>query len=116
MRWIRKTLAQGKSRKQTAWPYRLRNPAELPVGGMPRTSGNEDGEAGTFHAPACPGNHGNIGGRKHPPPTVPLIRHDDLLAYTERKAPCHHTVRQGSRAEEAAVSGGGIDRDHGEGL
>ena len=55
-------------------------PTELPGGGMPRTSGNEDGDAGTFYAPACPGHSGNFEVGKHPPPTVPPMRHDGPLA------------------------------------
>ena len=35
-------------------------PADLPVGGMPRTSGDDDGNAGTFSAPACPGDRGHF--------------------------------------------------------
>ena len=81
-------------------------PAELPGGGMPRTSGDEDGGGGTFYALACPGHRGHFGGGKHPPTTVPPMRHSGTLAYTERKAPCHRTVCQGIVAEEAAVSGG----------
>ena len=66
-------------------------PAELPGGGMPRKSGDEDRDAGTFYAPACPGNRGHFGGGKYPPPTVPPMRHSGSLAYTERKSPCHST-------------------------
>ena len=51
-----------------------RRPVELPGGGMPGTSGDEDGDAGTFYAPACPGHRGNFGGGKHPSPTVPPMR------------------------------------------
>ena len=91
-------------------------PAELPGGGMPRTSGDEDGDAGTFHALECPGHRGNFGGGKHPPPTVPPMQHSGPLAYTEHKSPCHCTVRQGSGVEDAAVSGGGIEGEHREGL
>ena len=36
-------------------------PAELPGGGMPRTIGNEDGSAGPFPIPECPGNRGHYG-------------------------------------------------------
>ena len=91
-------------------------PAELPDGGMPRTSGNKDGNAGKFYAPECPVHHGYLGERKHHPLRVSLMRNSDHLAYTEQKAPCHCTVRQGIRAEEAAVSGGGIEGDHREPL
>ena len=40
-------------------------PAELPGGGMLRTSSNEDVNAGKFYAPACPGHHVHfVGGKK----------------------------------------------------
>ena len=81
---------------------------------MTRTSGKKDSDAGTFYSPACPGHHGHFGLGKHPPPTVPPMRHACHLLYTEQKAPCHCTVRQGSRAEEKAVSGGVIEGEHGE--
>ena len=55
--------------------------AELPGGGMPRTSGDEDGDAGPFYAPACPGRCGNFGGGTPPTPTVPLMRHNGTLEY-----------------------------------
>ena len=42
-------------------------PAELPSGGMTRPSGDEDGDAGTFPTPACPGHRGHYGGGKTPP-------------------------------------------------
>ena len=80
---------------------------------MPRTSGNKGGNAGSFSTPAFPGHHGNFGGEKPPPPTVPPTRHAGPMAYTEQKAPCHRTVRYGSGAEEAAVSGGGVEGEHG---
>ena len=45
-------------------------PADLPGGGMPRTSGDKYGNAGQFSAPACPGHRGHFGGgiqyQKHP--------------------------------------------------
>ena len=91
-------------------------PVELPNGGMPRTSGNEDGNVRTFYAPACPGHCDDFGGGKYPPLTLPPMRHDITLEYTEWKAPCHHTVHHRSGSEEATVSGGGIEGDHGEGL
>ena len=46
-------------------------PAELPGGGMPRTISNEDGNAGPFSAPACPGHRGHFGGGKLPHPRFP---------------------------------------------
>ena len=71
-------------------------PVDLPGGGMPSTSGDKDGDVGKFYAPACPGHRVHFGGRKDPPPTSPPMQHADPLAFTERKAPCHHTVRQES--------------------
>ena len=79
---------------------------------MPRTSGDEDGDAGIFYAPACPGHRGHFGGGKPPPPTVPPMRHAGLLRYTECTAPCHRTVRQGYGSKDAAVSGGGSEGEH----
>ena len=38
-----------------------RRPAELPGGGMPRTSSDKDGDAGTFYALECPGHRGHFG-------------------------------------------------------
>ena len=55
-------------------------PAELPGGGMPRTSGDKDGDAGTFYAPACSGHRGHFGRGKPPPPTVPPMQHAGTLA------------------------------------
>ena len=89
-------------------------PVEMPDVGMPKTSGNKNSNAGTFYAPACPGYRGCFVGGKPPPPTVPSMQHNGTLAYTEWKSPCHCTVRQGSGAKEAAVSGGGIEEEHGE--
>ena len=83
-------------------------PVELPGGGMPRTSDDKDGDVDKFYAPACNGHRGHFGGGKPPPTTVPPMQYAGTLAYTEWKAPCHRTVCQGSGAEEAAVSGGGI--------
>ena len=90
-------------------------PAELPGEGMPGRIGDEDGDAGTFSAPACPGHPGHFVGWKPPPPTVPPMRHAGPLVYAERKVPCHRTVCQGGGAEEKAVSGVGIEGEHGEG-
>ena len=91
-------------------------PADLPGGEMPRTSGDEECNAGKFSAPACPVHCGHFGGGNPPPPTVTPMRYDGPLAYTEWKSPCHRTVRQRSGAKEAEVSGGGIEVEHGEGL
>ena len=83
---------------------------------MPGTSNDEDGDAGTFFAPASTGSCGNFGGGKPPPPTVPLMQHAGPLAYVEHKAPCHRTVCQGGEAEEKAVSGEGVKGELREGL
>ena len=74
-------------------------PTELTIGGMPRTSDHEDGDAVTFSALACPGHRGNFGGGNPPPPKVPPMRRAGELFYNEQKAPCHWTMCQGSGAE-----------------
>ena len=56
-------------------------PAELPGGGMPKTSGDKDSNAGNFSALECPGHRGHFGGCKPPPPMVPLMQHAVPLAY-----------------------------------
>ena len=81
-------------------------PVELLGGGMPRTSGDEDGNAVPFSALSFPGHRGHFGWGKPSPPTVPSMRYAGPLTYTERKVPFHRTVRQGSGAKWAAVSGG----------
>ena len=91
-------------------------PVELPGGGMPRLSGDEDGNVGPFSAPACTGHSGKFIGGKPPPPTVTLMRHAGPPPNTERKAPCHRTVREGRGAKEAAASRDGAEGEHGEGL
>ena len=80
---------------------------------MPRTSGNEGDNAGTFSAPACQGKRGYFVGGKPPPHTVPLMLHAGPLEYTERKAPYHCIERHGNGSKEAMVSGGGIEGEHG---
>ena len=92
------------------------SPTDLPGGGMPMPSGDEDGNSGPFPAPAWPIHCGHFGGGKPPPPTVPLMQHAGPPVYTKRKAPCHFTVRQGSGAKEAAASGGGAEGELREGL
>ena len=44
------------------------------------------------------------------------MQHAGPPAGTERQAPCHSSVRQGSGAEEAAASGGGSKGELGDGL
>ena len=48
---------------------------ELPSGGMPGTSGNEDNDAGQFSALSCSGHRGHFVGGKPPSPTVPPLQH-----------------------------------------
>ena len=86
-------------------------PAELPGGGMPGPSDNEDGNAGALPAPACPQHRGHSGGGKPPPPTVRPMRHYVPLTGPERQALFHNPVCQGSGAEDAASRRG---RDKGE--
>ena len=51
-------------------------PAELPGGGIPRTSGDKDFDAGTFLNRHCPGHRGHFGGGEPLSPTVPSMQHD----------------------------------------
>ena len=89
---------------------------ELTGRGLSGTSGNEDGDAGTFYSPACPGYCSHFGGGEPPPHMVPLMRHAGTLACSEREAPCHCPVRQGGGAEAKADGGGETAGDLGEGL
>ena len=63
-------------------------PAELPSGGITRSSGDEDVDAGSLPIPACPGHRGNYGGGKPPPSMVHPMRHAGPPEGTERQAPC----------------------------
>ena len=47
--------------------------AELPSGGMPGQSGDEEGDAGAIPAPACPRHRGHSIREEPPPPTVHLM-------------------------------------------
>ena len=67
-------------------------PAELPGGGMPGPSGNEDGNVGALLAPACLRHRGHSGGGKPTPTTVRPVRHAGTLAGPERQAPGHGPV------------------------
>ena len=78
--------------------------------------GDKDGDAVQFSALACPGHRGHFGRGKPPPPMVPPMQHDGTLACVERKEICYHTVRQGGRAGDKAVSGGIIEGELGEGI
>ena len=83
---------------------------------MSGPSNGDDGDAGALPAPTCPRHRGHSGGGKPPPPTVHPMRHAGPPAGTERQAPCHSAVRQGSGAEEAAARGGGAEGELGEGF
>ena len=90
--------------------------ADLPGGGMPGPSGNEDVNAGPFPIQAFPVHRGHSGGEKPPPPTMHLMRHAGPPAGTEQQLPCHSSVRQGNGAKESAASGGGDEGYLREGL
>ena len=91
-------------------------PADIHGGGMPRPSGNEDGDAGPFTTPECPGHHVHSGGGKHPSPTVPPMRHAGPLSGNEQKAHYHSSLHQGRREKDAAASEDESEGDLGEGL
>ena len=76
----------------------------MPCGGVPRESGNEDGNVGALRAPECPRHRGDAGGRKLSPPTVRLVRHAVTPEGAERAETGYRTMPQGSGA-----SGGGGD-------
>ena len=73
--------------------------ADMPRGGVPGESGDEDGNAGTLCAPACPRYCGDTGGRKLPPLTMRQVRHAGPPEGAERAAPGDRTVPQGSGKE-----------------
>ena len=91
-------------------------PTELSGGGMPRPSGDEDGNTGALPAPVCYRHHGYPGGKKTPPTTMRLMRHAGTPAGPEQQAPGHGSVCQGGGAEEATACGGGAEGDLGAGL
>ena len=59
-------------------------PTELPGGGMPGPSGDEDGNAGALTALSCPQHRGHSGGGKPSPPIVHLMRHSSPPTGAER--------------------------------
>ena len=67
-------------------------PAELPVGGMPRPGGDDDGNAGALPEPACLQHRGHYVGVKPHPPTVRPMQHAGPLAGTERQSHYHVPV------------------------
>ena len=74
-------------------------PVELPSGGMPRPSGDEDGDVGALPAPSCTRHCIHSGGGNYLPPTVHPMRHDGPPEVHEWQASCHRPVRQGREAE-----------------
>ena len=89
-------------------------PTELPGEGMPGTSGDEDGDAGSLPTLECPGHCGPYGGGNPHPPTVQPMQYSGTLEGNEQKAPCHSSVNQGNGSEEAAASRGGAEGELGE--
>ena len=85
--------------------------ADILCGRVPGESGDEDGNVGALHAPACPQHRGDVGGRKLPPPTVRLVRHAVPPEGAEQEAPGDRTVTQGNKKEETKA---GRDGDEGE--
>ena len=77
--------------------------AELTGGEMPGPSGNEDGNLGALHTPACPQHCGYSGVGKLPPPTVRPMQHAGPPEGPERQAPDQGTVCQGGGTEETAA-------------
>ena len=90
--------------------------ADMPRGGVPGESGDEDGTAGALRAPAYPRHRGDYGRRKLPPPTVCPMRHAGPPAGLERTAPGHGTVCNEGGAEEMMTGGGGDAEEYGAGL
>ena len=80
---------------------------EMPRGGVPGKSGDEDGNAGALSAPACPRHRGDDGGRKIPSPTVRPVQHSSTPEGAERAAPGYSTVPQGGGTEETTAGRGG---------
>ena len=86
-------------------------PADLPSGGMSRTSGNKDGDAGPLPITVFPGHRGNSIRGKPPPPIVYPMQHVGLPVGTEQQAPCHSSVHQGRRTKEVeAIRGGSREK------
>ena len=77
-------------------------PVELPGGGMPGPSGDEDGNVGALPVPTCYRHRGSSRRGKPPQPTVRPMQHAGTPAGHEQQSPCHSPVCQESRAEEAA--------------
>ena len=85
--------------------------ADMPCGGVPGESGDEDANTGALCAPACPRHRGDAGGRKLPPPPVRQALHGGPPEGADWAAPGDRAVSQESREEETAAGRG---RDEGE--
>ena len=66
--------------------------ADMPRGGVPGETGDEDGNAGALFVTACPRHRGDTGGRKLLPPTVLQVRHAGTPEGAERAAPRDRAV------------------------
>ena len=76
---------------------------DMPRGGVPRETGDEDGNAGALRAPACTRQRGDAGGRKFPPPTVHQVRHTGPPEGSEWAPPGDRTVCESGREKETAA-------------
>ena len=89
------TWESGGSKTPVDNPYRRQGPvipdvlsgkggtSEMPRGGVPRETGDKDGDAGALCAPACPQHLGDAVGMKLTPPTVIQVQHAGPLEGTE---------------------------------
>ena len=91
-------------------------PAELPSGGMPGPSGEEDGNAGALLSTECPQHRGYSGAGKLPPSKVRLMQHAGPPTGPKEQTPGHGTVCQGGGAEEMTARGSGDEGELGAGL
>ena len=69
--------------------------------------GNADFHEGAILASACPGYHGNTGGEKYHPHTVPPVQHAGVVAVLEWIAQEYSILQEGGRAETMAFGDGG---------
>ena len=79
----------------------------LPSRGVQQPGANTDVNVDTFMALERLGNHGNTGGGKSPPPTVPSVKHAGDVAVREWAAPAHGALKEGGREETMAAGDGG---------
>ena len=77
--------------------------AEMPRGGVPGETGDEDGDVGALCAPACPLHRGDDGGRKIHPPTMRQVRHAGPPEGAEWAPPGDCAVCERGREKETAA-------------